>query len=255
MGVAAVDLLQRGWLDLYVTHLVGEGHGLFLNHDGQFSDAISPDGPMAGTTPFTGFGLAFADFDNDGELDLYVAQGRVRLGAGGGPTSDPYAEPNLLRRGRGQGRFEEVTPAGGVLPAAVGTSRGLAAGDLDNDGSIDLVVIERDAPLTVLRNRAGQGRHWVQFELQDREGRDVRNAILQLESGGRIQWRQHQPNEGYCSSQDPRSHFGLGEQAGPVRLRVRWPGGTAEEFGALSVDRLHRIQAGRGTAGSGWFTW
>lgn len=263
MGVAAVDLLQRGWLDLYVTHLVGEGHGLFLNRSGQFTDNISPDGPMAGTSPFTGFGLAFADFDNDGKPDLYLAHGRVRLGAGVGggtgagvgPDSDPYAEPNSLRRGLGQGRFEEVLPAGGVLPAGVGTSRGLAAGDLDNDGAIDLVVIERDAPVTVLRNRMGQGHHWVQFDLRDREGRDVRNAILQLESGGRIQWRQHQPNEGYCSSQDPRSHFGLGNETRAVRLRVRWPDGKAEEFDALAVDRLHRIQAGHGKPGSGWFTW
>ena len=255
MGVAAVDLLQRGWLDLFVTHLMGEGHGLFLNRSGQFTDTISPDGPMAATSPFTGFGLAFADFDNDGETDLYLAHGRVRLGAGRNADPDPYAEPNSLRRGRGQGRFEEVLPAGGTLPSVVGTSRGLAAGDLDNDGSIDLVILEKDAPLTVLRNRVGQGRHWVEFDLRDTTGRDVRNAMLQLESGGRIQWRQHQPNEGYCSSQDPRSHFGLGGQAEAVRLRVRWPDGKAEEFEALAVDRLHRIQAGHGMARSGAFTW
>lgn len=200
-------------------------------------------------------GVANGDFDNDGETDLHLAHGRVRLGAGGDADPDPYAEPNSLRRGCGQGRFEDVLPAGGTLPIIVGTSRGLAAGDLDNDGAIDLIIIEKDAPLTVLRNRVGQGRHWIQFNLRDSAGRDVRNAVLQLEGGGRVQWRQHQANEGYCSSQDPRSHFGLGNQMDAVRLRVRWPDGKAEQFDALAVDRLHQIQAGHGTFISQAFTW
>jgi hypothetical protein len=255
MGVVAVDLLQRGWLDLFVTHLVGEGHGLFLNRNGQFTDFISPDGPMAGSLPYTGFGVAFADFDLDGELDVYVGNGRVRLEARARAESDPYAEPNSLLRGRGAGRFEAVNPPGGVLPEILGTSRGVAAGDLDGDGAPDLVVIERDGPVTLLRNRMGQGRHWVQFELRDRAGREVRNAVLRLEGGGKTQWRQHQPNEGYCSSQDPRTHFGLGNRVEPVRLQVRWPDGKAEEFPSLPVDQLHRIQAGKGQAGTGWFDW
>ena len=255
MGVVAVDLLQRGWLDLFVTHMVGEGHGLFLNQKGQFTDFISPDGPMMGSLPSTGFGVAFADFDLDGELDLYVANGRVRLDARVRSQSDPYAEANTLLRGRGQGRFETVSPPGGVLPEILGTSRGMAAGDLDGDGALDLVVIDKDAPVTVLRNRVGKGRHWVQFELRDGAGREVRNAMLRLADDKRIQWRQHQPNEGYCSSQDPRTHFGLGTRVEPVRLQVRWPDGTAEEFPSLPVDQLHRIQAGKGQSGTGWFDW
>jgi hypothetical protein len=131
----------------------------------------------------------------------------------------------------------------------------MAAGDLDGDGALDLVVIDKDAPVTVLRNRVGKGRHWVQFELRDGAGREVRNAMLRLADDKRIQWRQHQPNEGYCSSQDPRTHFGLGTRVEPVRLQVRWPDGTAEEFPSLPVDQLHRIQAGKGQSGTGWFDW
>ncbi len=255
MGVVAVDLLQRGWLDLFVTHLVGEGNGLFLNRDGNFLDSVTPDGPMAGSVPFTGFGLAFADFDNDGELDLYVANGKVKLGISPGDSKDPYAESSSLRRGLGGGRFQGIPPQSTVTPPLMATSRGLAAGDLDNDGSMDLVVVNRDGPITVLRNQAGARGHWIELKLSDQAGHEARNAIVRLVAGGREQWRQNQPNEGYCSSQDPRVHFGLGTATGAERVLIRWPDGRAEDFGPLEGGRLHGIRAGRGRAAPGSFSW
>ena len=255
MGVVAVDLEQRGWLDLFVTHLVGEGNGWFRNREGLFVDAVTRDGPMTGSLPHTGFGVCASDFDHDGHLDLYVANGRVRLGASPpAGTADPYAEVNSLRRGLGGGRFAVVTPEGGTEPPLEATSRGLAAGDLDNDGAPDLVVVNRDGPVHLLRNQAAGDRSWIRFELVGRPGLNPRNAILRLDSEVGVQWRGNHPNEGYCSSGDPRVHFGLGA-ARSARLQVRWANGSSEDFGVLEARRSHRIEAGRGTAAPGVFTW
>lgn len=255
MGVVAVDLFQRGWLDLFVSHLVGEGNGLFWNQKGIFLDSLTPEGPMAGSLPFTGFGVALSDFDNDGKLDLYVANGRVRLGPEPWSAIDPYAEPNTLRRGMGAGRFAEVRPVGGTMEPLVATSRGLAVGDLDNDGAPDVVVVNRDGPVHLLRNLTGNSGRWVQFALTGRDGRDVRNAVLRLETADGVQWREHQPNQGYCSSQDPRVHFGLGAKGTGGQLWVRWSDGSAEDFGVLAAGKIHPIRAGTGRPAPGKFDW
>lgn len=255
MGVVAVDLEQRGWLDLFVTHLVGEGNGFFRNQAGLFVDAVTHDGPMAGSLPHTGFGVSATDFDNDGQLDLYIANGRVRLGPGPAPESgNPFAEANSLSRGLGGGRFAAVTPEGGTTPLLEATSRGLAAGDLDNDGLLDLVVVNRDGPVHLLRNISAPDRAWVRIELHGRSGLNPRNATLRLECEKGTQWRSHQPNQGYCSSGDSRIHFGLGSER-KGHLWVRWPDGTAEDFGVLESHRTHRIEAGRGTPAPGSFAW
>ena len=238
MGVVAVDMEQRGWLDLFVTHLVGEGNGFFRNQAGLFVDAVTHDGPMAGS-----------------QLDLYVANGRVRLGTGTNLSSvDPFAEANSLSQGLGGGRFAAVSPEGGTTPLLEATSRGLAVGDLDNDGAQDLVVLNRDGPVHLLRNISAPDRGWIGIELHGRRGLNPRNAILRLESETGVQWRSHQPNQGYCSSGDPRVHFGLGA-ARKGHLWVRWPDGTAEDFGVLESHRTHRIEVGRGTPAPGAFTW
>ncbi len=247
MGVVAFDVQQRGALDLFVTHLVGEDNGLFVNQGGNFLDAVTPDGPMAGSSPYTGFGLAFVDFNHDALPDLYVANGRVRLGADQPDPNDPYAEASTLHRGTGPGRFQLV-PNAGEAAHVPGVARGLAAGDLDNDGAIDLVVIQRNGPVRVLRNVAGTMGGWIQLRLVDAQGREVRNAVVSLHSGSSVQWRQAQPNEGYCSSNDPRLHFGLGNATRADRVVVRWPRRPPEEFGPLDARRLHVLQVGTGRA-------
>ncbi len=254
MGVVAVDLLQRGWLDLFVTHLAGEGNGLFLNQGGNFLDSVTPDGPMAGSTAHTGFGVAFADFDNDGECDLYVSNGRVRLGVDQPDPAEPYAEASTLHRGLGRGRFAEV-PRAGLASPRLAVARGLAAGDLDNDGAIDLVVAERDGPVRLLRNRAATGHHWVELRLLDAAGHETRNAIVRFESGATTHWRQDQPNQGYCSSNDPRIHVGLGTVGEAGHAWIRWSDGKSEDFGPLATDRLHVLRAGTGRPAVGAFNW
>src|SRR5204862_32100 len=107
MGVAVADLNNDSWFDIYVTHLVGEGNGLFMNKGGQFTDTNFPKGPNAASLPHTGFGMAIEDFDNDGEADVYIANGKVKIGGSILDAQDRYAEPNTLLRGTGGGQFEE----------------------------------------------------------------------------------------------------------------------------------------------------
>lgn len=242
MGVVTVDLFHRGWLDLFVTHLVGEGNGLFRNRDGFFSDFVTPRGPMAPSRPFTGFGVGFRDFDHDGEWDLFVANGRARLGAQDIDPTDPYAEPNLLLRGLPNGDFEEIQPPGGTTPPLLATSRGIAFGDLDNDGADDIVILNKDGPVHVLENLVGPRGHWIGLDVRDARGHVARNAMVRLDAAGKSRWRQVQPNEGYSSSSDPRLVFGLGQATSIDRLVIRWPDRTETTLGPLAPDRYHRLQ-------------
>jgi hypothetical protein len=246
MGVVAVDLLQRGSLDLFITHLVGEANRLYLNTNDLFLDWVHPKGPGATSWPFTGFGVGFFDFDRDGLLDLYVANGRVKYGATDYDPQDPYAEPNQLLKGLGRGEFEEMLHAGLATPL-IATSRGCAFGDIDNDGGIDIVVINRDGPAHVLRNITGSTeRHWVMFRVQSRNGIDALNSVLKIRAGGLVQWRQVSPNEGYCSSNDPRVHFGIGPATRIETLTVQWAKGEEEVFGPFTADATYGVQHGTG---------
>jgi hypothetical protein len=245
MGAATVDLYQRGWLDLFVTHLVDEGNRLWVNTNGNFIDSVKPKGPGAPSLPYTGFGLAFADFDNDGNLDLYVANGKVKYGHTQPDPNDPYAEPNTLLRGLGDGDFEQVMPQGGTSRPLIATSRGLAAGDLDNDGAVDLVVINKDGPAHLLRNRLANRGHWIMFRVLNQNGSDALGAMLRIDAGGKSYWRHVQPNQGYCSSHDPRLHYGLGHAEKVESITVYWRKGKEESFGAADVDRVYEVREGR----------
>lgn len=246
MGVAVVDLFQRGQWDLFVTHLEGEGNRLWVNTNGVFTDLVTQKGPGAPSLPFTGFGVAFADFDNDGRLDLYVANGKVKLGRHTFDTRDPYAEPNTLLRGLGGGDFEEVVPPGGATNAPSATSRGLAVGDLDNDGGMDLVVINRDGPVQLLHNLVARRGHWIRFSVLNRRNGPAIGARVAVEAEGKTWWRLVNPNEGYCSSNDPRVHVGLGPARSVSRVSVHWPNGSEEFFGPFEADRSYEIREGGG---------
>jgi hypothetical protein len=246
MGVAAVDLNGDGWVDLFVTHLVAEGNGLFLNTNGFFNDVVRRQGPSAPSMPFTGFGVGFFDFDNDGNLDLFVANGRVKLAANTWNPQDPYAEPNTLLRGLGDMAFEEVLPRGGTDPPLLATSRGAAFGDLDNDGGVDVVVLNRDAPVHVLRNKVAHRGHWILLRVLNRKGTEAIGAALGIEAAGRMQRRMVLPNQSYASSSDPRVHCGLGAALKVDRVTVEWPAGTNEAFGPFDADRIYEIRQGQG---------
>ena len=247
MGIAVVDLFGRGVFDLFVTHLTGEANRLFHNTgNGYFADLVTSKGPGVTSWPYTSFGVGFFDFDNDGILDLYVANGRVKRGLTDLDPQDPYAEPNNLLRGLGGGEFEELFPQGGTAPPLIAASRGAAFGDLDNDGGIDIIVTNRDGPTHVLRNRVGGQGHWIKFRALNRAGTDAIGALARLETGERRFWQQVQPNQSYASSNDPRLHFGLGTAERVDRITIRWPRGETESFGPFEVNRFHPLREGTG---------
>ncbi|MCZ6596728.1 MAG: VCBS repeat-containing protein, partial [Planctomycetota bacterium] len=203
MGVTAADLDDDGDLDLLVCNLTEETNSLFRNEGGHFRDATNIAGLGFATFPFTGFGLAWVDFDHDGRLDLYQANGRVNLQ----PREwgkDPYAEPNLLFRGTAGGRFEEVQPRGGVGAELVHTSRAAAFGDVDGDGAIDVLVVNRDAPAYLLRNAVADRGHGIIFRVLDERGSDALGATLTLKAGERTITRDVRSAYSYLASNDPR---------------------------------------------------
>ena len=165
------------------------------------------------------------------------------------PT-DPYAEPNQLFRGSKDGRFEEVLPHGGTAASLLGTSRGAAFGDLDNDGAVDIVVSNRDGSPYVLRNKVGSTGKWIQFSVLDRKGRIAVGARLRIVTGERWQWRRVQPGYGFCSSNDPRVHCGLGTFARVDAVEVLWSRDDRETFGPFEAEKLHELRQGAGRRSS-----
>jgi hypothetical protein len=246
MGVQAARIGPEGAPQLCVSHMRRQTHTWYAWRGGRFEDATAELGLALPSLPFTGFGLGIADFDGDGRLDLYVADGRVLREAPFPDPGDPYAEQDQLFRGTPSGRFAEVMPRGGVAGARATSSRGAAFGDLDNDGDVDLVVVDRDGPCRLLRNRLGSASGWIAFRVLDERGRDAIGARVRIEAAGSVQWREVAPAASYLSSNDPRVHFGLGDAGRADSVEVHWPGGATERFGSLGAGRLHELRRGRG---------
>jgi hypothetical protein len=245
MGVDAVDLDDDGDLDLLVVNLDGESDSFFRNQGQFFKDDTVTVGLRTRSRPFTRFGAAFRDFDNDGYLDLFEANGRVGLQSQRyGP--DPYAEPSLLFRGLAGPRFEEVTPRGGVRTPLAASSRAAAFGDIDNDGGIDVVVVNRDSPPYLLHNVVKSRGHWILLRVVDDHGRDALGAELTMTVGSRTVHRDVRAAYSYLASSDPRVHIGLGSESAARNVIVRWPDGVQESFGDVAADRVAVLRRGAG---------
>ncbi|QDV09067.1 ASPIC and UnbV [Planctomycetes bacterium Poly30] len=256
MGVQFIDMDSDGHLDLYMTHLRRETNTFYRNlGNGKFSDKTNMTGTSRASLNMTGFGMGFHDFDHDGVLDLFVANGAVQAWKDDERFSktDAYAEPNHLYRGQMRGknvRLSLVQEEGATANPVIGTSRGAAFGDLDGDGDVDAVVVDLDANVEILRNDApAAGTHWVGFRVvEEKRGKlaDVHGArvsIAGMEEGTRQQ-RQAEPCYSYLSSNDPRVHFGLGAGEMAKDVRVRWPDGTEQAFGDLAAGQYHVLKRG-----------
>jgi len=249
MGVAAVDIENDGDLDLFMTHLRGETNTLYLN-DGtaSFNDSTATSGLAGPSIAFTGFGMGFADFDHDGNLDLYVANGRVGHSQEALIPGDPFAEPNQLFRGLGAGKFEEILPRGGTRGEVIDNSRATAYADYDGDGDIDVVVLNNGGRARLLKNLAGERGNAVRFRVLDASGRDAIGAQVGLRSGGDWQWRPVQTGYSYCAANEPLVHFGLGERDQADEVTVIWPDRSEEAFGAFPAGASHELRRGQGGA-------
>ena len=254
MGVAAADIDDDGDTDVVVTNLEGQTDSFFRNEGGYFRDSTGELG-LGLTGRHTRWGVVLADFDNDGVLDLYEANGMVGTEApSAGAEGLVFDEPNVLFRGtrgeRGAGaeRFEEVRPKGGVAPGLVHTSRGVAVGDVDDDGGLDLLVVNRDGPAYLLMNHAAAGGNWIRFEAWlDRPRRMAYGATVALTVGGARRQADVRPEGSYLSASDPRVHFGLGDATEVADVAVRWPGATAwETFGGFKAGQTVALRRGTG---------
>jgi enediyne biosynthesis protein E4 len=251
MGVDAGDADGDLDLDLFVTNLTGEGGTLYVNQGvGLFEDGTAASGLLTPTLPLTGFGARFVDYDNDGWLDLVVVNGAVHLRDPAPGATDPYplAQPRLVLRNVGAGRFEDVTHAAGEAFTRPEVGRGVAAGDVDNDGDVDLVVVNSRGPARLLLNRVGQDQPWVGLRLVTRDGRrDALGARVRLRRGQAADLLRHAHADGsYASASDPRVLFGLAGGADLTRIEVRWPDGADEEFGPPGLRRYTVVRQGTG---------
>jgi len=245
MGVTAADFDDDGDLDLLVCNIRSESDSLHRNDGGFFVDRTAQAGLAVTSRPFTRFGMAWIDFDNDGRLDLYQANGAVTQ-FGMQSHDDPFAEPNLLFRGTAVGRFQEVLPRGGTAELLVATSRAAAFGDLDNDGGIDILVVNRDQAPYLLRNAvAGRG-HWVMFRVVGAHGSDAIGATVTMTVDGRSVTRDVRTAYSYCAANDPRVHVGLGPHLEVADVVVRWVDGVREAFGRFPADGIHALRRGNG---------
>ena len=246
MGVAAADVDDDGDSDLLVVNLERQTDSFFRNEGTYFQDATQRVGIGPTSMRHTRFGVVLADFDNDGRLDLYEANGKVALSEPA--EGDGYAEPNTLYRGSIEDReirFDAIDPPGGVSPGLIHTSRGLAVGDVDDDGGLDLVVVNRDAAAYLLINRAQRG-NWLRFNVVAAIGRDAYGATVSATVGSRRMNRDVQPSASYLASNDPRVHFGLGAAVQARDVVVRWPGGEEETFGDFEAGEIYELREGAG---------
>lgn len=248
MGVSAADLDHNGMLDLLVVNLHTEADSLHMNQGEYFIDSTAVAGLGRASRPYTRFGVAFCDLDNDGVMDLYQANGAVERRLDPQSASDPYAEVNLLMRGKAGLKFEEVQPQGGTATPIAATSRAAAFGDIDNDGGIDVLIVNLDSDAHLLRNVVPNRGHWIAFRAVDAMGKDAIGATISLEVGENTIKRDVRSAYSYCAANDMRVHFGLGDVSHVERITVRWVDGTQESFGSFDVDQIFTVRRGQGEA-------
>src|SRR6266568_496847 len=249
MGIAVGDFNRDGKVDFCVTTFSDDYKTLYRNDGGaNFSDVTYPAGLGAPTIPFLGWGIGFLDFDNDGLLDIFIANGHVYPSVDRRDWGTTWAErPQLFRNLNGT-KFEEVPPATGSGLADVIPARGAAFGDLFNDGHIDLVLNNMDSPPSLLRNAVKNSNHWIAFKLVGgpKSPRDAVGAKVFLSAGGVRQRADVFSGGSYGSSSDPRVHFGLGPSAKVEKIEIYWPSGKKEEIVARGVDRILTVIEGQG---------
>jgi hypothetical protein len=240
MGVDAGDVDGDGRFDLVVTHLDRQTNALYCNREsGLFLDCRFSAGVAEPSVPHVGFGVAFADFDDDGWSDLAVANGHIIHNVEGMRSGTTYKQRNQVLRNRGGGRFAVVADAGFD---AVRASRGLAVGDLSGDGALDLAISNSDDEAELYENRTGsEGRHLRVDLAGAAPNLGAIGARIELEAGGRLQAREARTASSYLSQNEATLHFGVGAAERVERLRVRWPDGRRSELRDLSAGRRLRI--------------
>ncbi|HEU4433115.1 MAG TPA: CRTAC1 family protein, partial [Pyrinomonadaceae bacterium] len=249
MGVDAGDFDGNGTDDIFITHLMDETNTLYVNM-GQalFEDRTREAGLGMPGRRFTGFGTFFFDYDNDGWLDLFVANGAVQLLPQLVRQKDPFplGQPNQVFRNTGKGSFVEIdAEVAGAELQLLEVSRAAIFGDVDNDGDTDVLVTNNNGPARLLLNQVGNRNHWLGLRLLGKNGRDMLGARVDVTtaSGGVLR-RRVRTDGSYLSANDARVLVGLGLAKQVKSVRVRWPNGTTEEWKNVAVDRYTTLNEG-----------
>ena len=258
MGIAFGDPNRDGLLDVFVTHLTEENPTLWRQGPpGAFDDRTAESGVIRTHWRGTGFGAVFGDFNRDGHADLAVTNGRVRRGMSTTPPAAAvqavgefwahYADRNQLFAGGPGGKLTDVSPENPPFSGGYVVGRGLATGDIDNDGAVDLLVTGIGAPARLYRNVAPSGGHWLTIRAIDPAlKRDAYGAEVTVHAGDQRWTAWLNPGGSYACSNDPRVHLGLGDATRVERIQIRWPDGTLEEFGAMPTDQAVTLEKGNG---------
>ena len=251
MGIDVGDYDADGRLDVVITNLDFEMHT--LDHGsggGLFSYATTESGIGFPTLPFVGFGVAFLDFDNDGRLDLAMANGHILDNAPLFRSGSTYAQRRLLFRNTPAGRFVEVGRMTGAAFTVPRVGRGLAVGDIDNDGDLDLLITNNGQDAELLRNDGGNRAHALLLRLRG-SGRNTEaiGARVLVTTGSRTQERDIKAGSSYLSQNDLRAHVGLGTATHADRIVVRWPSGHTETLSDVAADQIVTIGEGQGIVG------
>ncbi len=249
MGVDAADFDGDGDQDLFMTHVIRETNTLYVNDgNGWFEDQTVIMGLANPSFSYTGFGTAWFDYDNDGWLDLFIANGSVSILEDLVKAGDPFPlrQPNQLFRNVGKGHYAEVSNEAGPAFELVEVSRAAAFGDIDNDGDTDLLVTNNNGPARLLLNETGNRNAWLGLRLMESTGtRDALGAEAAIILDGQpTLWRRVYTDGSYAAVNDARILFGLGKDASPRDVLVIWPNGHRETWTSLEPGRYHTLQQG-----------
>ena len=249
MGSAVADYDGDGRLDIFKTNFSDDTSTLYHNNgDGTFDDKTFPAG-FGLNTQYLGWGTMFLDIDNDGWPDLLLVNGHVYPEVDSQHLGSNFHEPKILYHNNGNGTFTDISANGGPGITAVSSSRGLAIGDLWNDGRMSAVISNMNAPAMLLVNDLRNGNHWIAFRtVGTKSNRDGIGAKITMRAGARTFVDEVRSGSSYDSNSDTRVHFGLGTAAKIDSVQVRWPSGLVENFDNLAVDSIHTLREASGSS-------
>jgi len=246
MGVGLGDYDLDGHLDLLKTHFVNQPSGLYHNNGKAEFEDVSMVAGLGGERRFSSWGTGLVDLDNDGYPDIFIAAGTVAPELEPVYAKYPARNPRLIYRNLGNGKFAPVGDEAGPAIGARYVSRGVAFGDFDNDGDLDVLIMNRSDPPSLLRNDVPSGNHWIKVRLEGtKSNRSAIGSRVLARYGGKVQAQSLTSQCSFLSANDPRLHFGLGS-ATTVDLEIRWPTGVSETFQKIAADQLVTIREGEG---------
>jgi hypothetical protein len=249
MGIALGDYQNTGKLGILNTTFSDDYKVLYRNDgDLTFTDVSRDAGLAVATIPFLSWGDGFIDYDNDGWKDIFIASGHVYPEVDKHDWGTSFAQRPLLFKNVPGKKFELVPAVKGTGLAVVVPARGAAFGDLFNDGKIDVVLNNLDAPPTLLRNVNPDHHHWIELRLLGgpKSPRDAVGATVYLTSSNQTQRADVLSGGSFASSNDPRVHFGLGDDKTVDSIAIHWPGGAVEKIRVTAVDRIYTVEEGKG---------